>query len=244
MGPALLLSALADLILGRCCCSCGEPGGIMCRWCAEALAPWPAPVPGLPAVSALDYDGVVRDVLIAFKEHGVRELGRPLALGLAQSIAVTLQGHACQPTRDIALIPIPARPGRDFDPSALLAASARDLLAGDGVRINVFPVLTRQRRTQMKHLGRSQRRHAAQGAFTLTASSRTLDALRRRFVIVTDDIITSGATSTEAMRVLQESGLQPLGVAAVARTPPPRPQPGYVGLYPRRRSTQAPPSFS
>lgn len=244
MGRALTLSALADLILGRCCCSCGDPGTILCRWCAEALAPWPAPVPGLPAVSAFDYEGVVRDVLIAFKEHGVRELARPLAMGLAQSITVTLQAHACHHTTAIALVPVPARPGRDFDHSAHLATLARDQLARRDLQIDVFTVLTRQNHTEMKHLGRSQRKQAAQGSFTLKATSRTLKALQRRLVIVTDDIITSGATSTEAMRVLGASGLSPLGIAAAARTPPPRRQPGYVGLVPRSRSTQTPPSFS
>src|SRR2546429_8303226 len=89
-------SGLADLVRPGTWAGCG-PGapGSLCPNCVAVLdglrphpvRPTPAPV-GLPACVALGgYDGVLREVLLAYKERGRHVLARPLGDWLAAAIA-------------------------------------------------------------------------------------------------------------------------------------------------------------
>jgi predicted amidophosphoribosyltransferase len=67
----------------------------------------------------------------------------------------------------------------------------------------------------LKGLGREQRFDQVSGAFEAVVARRR----EQRAVIVVDDIVTTGATATEAVRVLLRSGVPVIGVATVAATP-------------------------
>ncbi|WP_344102036.1 ComF family protein [Nocardiopsis rhodophaea] len=128
--PAVLYS-LVDLVLGERCAGCGHSGALVCATCADALdrRPWRCSArPGCPPVwAAGPYAGRGRDLLLRFKDGGVRALAAPLGRRLARAVA-----EAASVRGAVALVPVPARTAalrrRGFDPVALLARAAAEEL--------------------------------------------------------------------------------------------------------------------
>ena len=73
----------------------------------------------------------------------------------------------------------------------------------------------RRRRPQSRMLGQEERLRNIRGAFTVSAP----EAVRGRRVLLIDDVLTTGATVSEAARVLLEAGAKSVDVAALAVTP-------------------------
>lgn len=99
-----LAAGLTDLVLPGGCAGCGraEPRARfgVCDGCVAQLTglrphptrPDPAP-PGLPPLFALgDYDGVLRELVLGYKERGRHRLARPLGRLLAGVVAALLAG--------------------------------------------------------------------------------------------------------------------------------------------------------
>lgn len=97
------VTALADLLLPATCAGCGDKAGApgICPSCAGLLAvpavatrPSPAPEGLPPCLTAGDYAGPLREVVLAYKERGRRSLNVPLGDVLAGIIrtGVTLGG--------------------------------------------------------------------------------------------------------------------------------------------------------
>jgi len=214
-----LLLGAADLVLGAECPGCGQPATTLCRACAPALRPHARLVTAgaLPddvrAVAAAENEGVLRATLLAWKEHGRFGLLRPLGLLLAASVCELVGDES-----SVTLVPVPSsrrsRRARGADVVAELAASAARRLRVLGMDADVRPALTHAR--------------AVADQSRLDVSSRAANlrgAMRRRGrppssrAVVVDDILTTGATAAEAVRVLVADGLRPAGVAVVAATP-------------------------
>ncbi|TQN30450.1 putative amidophosphoribosyltransferase [Haloactinospora alba] len=199
-----VVAALADLVLGEPCAGCAGPGGPLCPGCAEALErrPWPCrPRPGCPpAWAAGPYAGRERSLLLAFKEHRRRGLAAPLGRRLAAAVS------AGGGVRDAVVVPVPARSGaarrRGYDPALLLAeAACADLRCRTGTVRVVRALRYRRRPVDQAGLGRERRRANLAGAFTLRPEA--VPSLRHRSVVVVDDVLTTGATLSEATRVLR-----------------------------------------
>jgi predicted amidophosphoribosyltransferase len=228
--PAELGDAFADLFVGGRCAGCGAPGRSVCPACAVALAAparrrWPDPVPaGLaPPWSVADYAGVVRELLNAHKEH--RRYGLAGALGAALGAAVVAAVRAVSsrdgPLPPVLLVPLPSQPAvvrrRGHDPvlrmTRVAAARAREA----GVPVQVLACLRPARRIRdQSGLDAGQRQANLAGA--LRVPRRHARLLGQRLVVVTDDIVTTGATATEACRALRGAGALVVGVATVAAT--------------------------
>src|SRR5213076_1083878 len=109
-------SGLADLVLPGTCAGCGTGApGSLCPACLAALdglrphavRPTPAPA-GLPACVALGaYDGVLREVLLAYKERGRHVLARPLGDWLAAAIAAGVRQAGYPKETPVLLVPVP-----------------------------------------------------------------------------------------------------------------------------------------
>lgn len=216
-----------DLVLGGRCVGCRRPGRALCPGCAVTLPAggrpsWPTPVPaGLAAPwSAGDYDGVVRQMVLAHKERGVLALRRPLGRLLA--LAAGAAAAAAPAPDGLLLVPVPSRPGvaraRGHDPTWAITSYAARLLRRDG------PVLASRllvsRRGVLDQAGLDARSRAANLAGSMacpTASVRRL-AGRRLTVVVCDDVLTTGSTAREAQRALEASGVPVAAIAAVAAT--------------------------
>lgn len=222
-----LLIPAADLLLGAQCAGCGRPALTLCRTCGEAIRPdpaitWPQPCPHTlrrptrvtPIAAGANAD-LLRRVLVAWKEAGNNRLTSVLDHFLAAAVV----GHV-HPARPVVLVPVPtsrrSRRERGCDLVDELARSAVRLLRQLGIEARVSQALAPARATvDQVGLGAAARASNLQGAFRL----RTDRSLPGRDVIVVDDILTTGATVSEAVRVLSKAGHRPAGIAVVAATP-------------------------
>jgi predicted amidophosphoribosyltransferase len=212
------LDDVFDLVLGRACASCHQPGSTLCHACLSGLRGRAAVVrAGLAqtVVGALQYEGLGRQVILEYKERGNRSLAPMLGRLLADSVLVHA---AASRSRDVTLVPVPSHrhAPRGFDALGAIAQAAARQLARDGIHARVEPRLrpgTSYR--PMKGLGRQDRHDRITGAFRPVPHHRGPrdDA---RVVLLVDDILTTGATATEALRALASAGHRIDGVAVVA----------------------------
>jgi predicted amidophosphoribosyltransferase len=242
------IAALADLLLPRACAGCGVPGAVLCTRCAAELArprpasprrfPWGFP----PTAAAGAYAGPVRPAVIEFKERGRAELAVPLGAALALAVAAVVSAVPGPATRPVALVPVPSsRAGlraRGRDHVRELTARAVTELRAAGLPAAEARLLRRRGRVRdSAGLSAAQRRANLAGTFQRVPARLPPEAL----LVLVDDVVTSGATLTEAAAALAggwpESGA-PVLATVVAATPraapgrgsarPPAPSPSPV----------------
>lgn len=217
-----LVAAGRDLLLGEVCAGgCGEEAALLCEQCAASLVARPRLVhpldapDGMPTTTAAaGYDGALRRVLVAYKEHGRRALADPLADLLAASVL------AATGDRPELVVPIPSRRSttrsRGHDAMAGIVRFAQARLPG----VTVLPVLSHTRRVaDQGGLSLAQRRANLDGALRAT---EVLPALRGRTVVLVDDVCSSGATLAAAAHALTAAEVTGDVVAAVIAAPPRR----------------------
>ncbi|WP_167047132.1 phosphoribosyltransferase family protein [Salinibacterium sp. ZJ454] len=220
-----VLDALA-LLLPVACAGCGADGRGLCETCAAALAPQVTPrtLPdGTPAFTALRYEGVVRRVILSFKEQHRTDAAGPLAAALSAVLASAIaradtdaradtaaRAAASAPTMpgvELAAVP-PSRAAwrrRGYDPVAVLLRRA-------GYRASPL-LLPAHRTARQKTLTVAERQANRQHSMRATGS------LEGHRVLLVDDVLTSGATLIEAARAVRAAGGIVVGAAAVAYTP-------------------------
>lgn len=227
--PRGLWADLADLVLPVECAGCRRPRGRLrhgvCADCAatlvalrpRAVRPDPAPV-GLPPCVALgDYDGVLRETLLAYKERGRHGLAQPLGGLLAEVVAAAVGG-----VRPVLLVPVPdtaaAARARFGDHLGRLARHAAVRLRRAGWPVRVRRPVRALPRPDSVGLGGADRVAAAASAFRLRDWPPVTAADRSGAVVLLDDILTTGATLTAVTRVLGAAGLSPTVAAVLAAT--------------------------
>ncbi len=229
--------ALTDLVLPRICAGCGLPGVLLCRTCARAFARphlaqprrFPAGFP--PTVAAAAYAGPVRPAVNAFKEHGRAELVRPLGAALALAVAAVRAGvSGAGPGTPVLLVPLPATRAalrtRGRDHVAELARAAVGVLRTEGVPAGEARLLRRRGRVaDSAGLSAAQRRANLAGTFAVHPRR---EVPRGTLLVLVDDVVTSGATLTEAAAALGGTRRDdtPVLAAVVAATPRRDPRPG------------------
>ena len=226
-----MLGALADLVLPRTCAGCGLPGAVLCRRCRMLLArPHPAtprrfPDGFPPAAAAGVYAGPVRTALIAFKERGRAELAQPLGTALALAVAAVVSAVPGS-RRPVELVPVPSTPAavrtRGRDHVRELTAVAVAELRAAGVEASAVRLLRRRGRVRdSAELSVAQRRANLAGSFLVDLRVQMPPGMR---LVVVDDVVTSGATLTEAAGALERAlPGGPVVVAAVVAATPKRP---------------------
>ena len=226
--PVLLAGgrALADLVLPRICAGCAVPGAVLCTACRTLLThpqlaqPRRHPPGFPPTVAAGAYAGPVRPAVLAFKEHGRAELAGPLGSALALAVAAVLSGVPGPAAGPVLLVPVPSsaaavrRRGRDH---------VRELADAAGAELRAAGVPARTVRLVGRVRGRAVRDSAgldaAQRRANLAGRFRALPVVvpPGSRVVLVDDVVTSGATLTEAARVVDAD--TPVLAAVVAATP-------------------------
>jgi predicted amidophosphoribosyltransferase len=228
-----LLSDLADLVLPRTCAGCGVPGHLLCPGCAPRFAvphlatPRRFPDGFPPTVAAAVYAGPVRPAIIAFKERGRAELAGPLGAALALALAAVTSAVPGRTARStpVLLVPIPSSAaalrtrGRDHVRELTVRAVA-ELRAAGVVAQEVRLLRRRGRLRDSAGLSAAQRRANLAGTFAVGRSP--VPTPPGGVLVLVDDVVTSGATLTEAAATLVAAGVPdntPVLAAVVAATP-------------------------
>ena len=165
----------------------------------------------MPVFSLGRYAGPRRSAIVAIKEHGradlIRPLGAALSAGLAQLRAWGVLGAP------ITVVPAPTRGlaarRRGGDPVTRMALAAT---TGE-------PNASVVQALRMKALVRDSVGLSSAARQRNVAGRVRLRVPRERFagdVLVVDDIVTTGATAAESVRVLQTFGIPVAAVLALA----------------------------
>lgn len=198
--------------------------------------------------AASRYEGIMPRALLALKNASRTDLLPLLGEGLARSVYELLRVHreGLQPESassvpvEVLLIPAPSSAQsvrrRGYAPANLLVQEAarqlnKRLPASVRVRaVDVIGYVPRARRgsgasiisdaisgaqNEQKSLGAVGRAERMHGALRVMEPALCAG----RVSIICDDVVTTGATASEMVRVLQESGSRVLGVCAVAAVP-------------------------
>jgi ComF family protein len=211
-----------DLALPAACAGCGQEGAALCRECRTALdirlyaepgvpigLPADIPAPLLQLEWCAPFTGVTRRALHALKYDGERRLA-PL-LGAAVARRWSRAGAAGE-----ALVPVPASPDRvrdrGYDQAALIAAEA-----GRRLGLAVIPALERARATTAQFdLDRAARATNLVDAFRVRDAALA-GAVRDRWLVLVDDVVTTGATLAACAQTLLDAGAMAVSAVAVAR---------------------------
>lgn len=241
-----LLSAAGDLLLGAACPGCDRSGLGLCPSCRRQIAdqvvratrPDPCPA-GFPlTVAAGPYDALMRRLVSALKERQTLALtpvlGDRLALAIARLLALEADATGWDGTgwdgtgRHVVLVPLPSKASvvrqRGYDATAALARRAGSRLRRSGlsgVRVERWIRPARTLEDQAGLSAAARQRNLA-GALVGRAPPRLLAPFhadpRTTRVVIVDDVVTTGASLTEAVRALRCEGVEVIGAAVVAAT--------------------------
>jgi len=210
-----------DLALPGTCVGCAQEGPPLCPACAPALdarlSEPPGTVIGLPAdipAPLLQIDwcapfrGTVRDALHAIKYGAEQRLADPLGAAVARRWAAVGVGAEL-----VVHVPVhdDRRRVRGYDQAQLIAAvTARHL------RLEHRPALHRQRATTAQFdLDRRHRATNVAGAFAVRPGQAA--AVRGRWILLVDDVLTTCATLAACAMALELAGASAVSAVTVAR---------------------------
>jgi predicted amidophosphoribosyltransferase len=205
-----------DLVLPLECGGCGAPSTRWCEACARELivradAPHlitPRLDPGVPVLSLGRYATARREAIVAVKERGRADLVEPLAVALHTGLERLLAWGVVD--APLTVVPAPTRRWtarrRGGDPVTRIATAATASLSGivtvQALRMRAFA------RDSVGLSGVDRQRNIA-------GRVRVIEPVAGDVLLV-DDIVTTGATACESVRVLQTIGARVLAVMAVA----------------------------
>ena len=202
------------------CVGCDAEGPPICAACSPALdarlalpggvpigLPGEIPAPLLQLDWCAPFRGVVRDALHRIKYGGEQRLGEPLGAAIARRWARIGVGADI-----VAHVPVHADRARTrgYDQAELIARSAAHHLG-----LPCRSLLERRRATIAQFdLDRADRATNVAGAFGLRPETPDL---RGRWILLIDDVTTTGATLAACAEALQAGGAMAVSAITVAR---------------------------
>jgi ComF family protein len=198
----------AHFLSAPCCKRCGTPFTEEVGEEAECAACLSDPPPYDRARAVFRYDDASKGLVLSFKHADRPGLARFFTPWMARAAAELL------PDADL-IVPVPLHRWRllrrRYNQAALLAMG---LSRRSGVRC-IPDLLRRTRSTRPQGMmGREERERNVKGAITLAKSPESLAGKR---VLLVDDVLTTGATLGECVRVLRQSGVSRIDVVTLAR---------------------------
>jgi ComF family protein len=214
-----LFEDLLNLLLPSNCVICNVSGSNLCEICHENLKLKSRKVSRL-AISGFatsEYSAETAKLISEFKESHQTSIASVMATAMFDAL-VNFDLQNC------VLVPIPSKresfATRGFEPAALLSnALARRVAKNRNLLLPVVKALSYNSAvSDQASLNGKDRRTNLIGSMTATkASSRLASAAK---VILIDDIVTTGASLTEAKRCLENIGVEVIGFVAFAETLP------------------------
>lgn len=217
------LVGILDVLYPKRCIGCGRMGGYVCPECRatmrvvrpeEAVCPvcqrfaiggathtqcrTNATLDGL--TSFFHYDRVVRGAVKALKYRFVSDLARELVALVPQSSFKRIPINR----RRVIVVPVPLHPARARERGFNQAAALGSVVARKlhlPMRTDIL-YRTKYSVPQADIKNRSARLHNVTNVFSV----RRLSSVRRKSVVVFDDVTTTGATLYEAATVLKRAG--------------------------------------
>ncbi|MEU8797841.1 phosphoribosyltransferase family protein [Spirillospora sp. NPDC048819] len=244
------IADLIDLILPEHCAGCGGAPVLLCDACAMPLRgparPARTTLGGLPPPwTVAAYEGPLRAILAAYKEHGRTALTAPLGEALATAVRAALAPHLAPDARDEdqgvkrsrraaahsdrafhlghdppVVVWVPSRRGavrrRGHDAlRGVVEVAVRRLHTAGVPVIGVDALKQRGRVADQAALTAAQRTANLQGALEVKPGA----GVAGRRIVLVDDVVTTGASLTDAARALRAAGAEPLAAATIAATP-------------------------
>lgn len=209
------LSRLLSLLYPPRCRFCGalleKESVVPCRRCRKAafwLSPSEAvctPTTGTACLCAAWYEGKLRDAVLRFKFRGRQEYAKAYGHRLAEQLR---QGQVTD-WDCITWVPVSSArlQSRGYDQAQLLAQETAAALGTTAV-----PLLEKSRDTppQSSLRGIAARRDNVRNVYTVPHPESVTD----RHILLIDDIVTTGATLSEAAQTLQTAGARQVTMAA------------------------------
>jgi ComF family protein len=224
-GLGAAASAALDLAFPAACAGCGREGEPLCASCRPSLdarlelpggtligLPVDLPAPLVQLEWCAPFGGAVRSALHQLKYSGERRLAHPLGEAVARRWQRVGQGATV-----IAPVPVHAERERQrgYDQAALIAEVAARSLGLPWLR-----ALERARATVAQfELGREDRSANVRGAFQVrnARGSRVSPRMVGQWVLLVDDVVTTGATLAACAVALEEAGAVAVSAIVVAR---------------------------
>ena len=225
VGLRRFADAALDLAFPASCAGCGREGAALCVACVRALdarldlpggtpigLPTDLPAPLLQLDWCAPFAGPVREALHQLKYAGEQRLAEPLGAAVARRWTAVGTGAEI-------VVPVPVHAQRErtrgYDQARLIAAvAARDL------GLPITRAIERGRATIAQfELGREERATNVTGAFRARTAidPAAVAAVRGRWVLLVDDVVTTGATLAACAVALREAGAVAVSAVAVAR---------------------------
>ena len=216
-----LIDDAFDLLLAGDCPGCARPGRQLCPSCQAAIAAGRIQSVeraglALPIVAAGVYVDPLARVISQAKDHHrwdvLTVLGGRLALAVAGLVEAEGWGGVGQ------LVPLPSTGRavrvRGLDVVATVAGRAQRWLNRAGLAVSLRRVLRLRPVRDQGGLSYDQRLANLTGAMWVTAPPPATDG----WVVLVDDVVTSGASLQEARRTLVAAGGRVDGAATIAAT--------------------------
>lgn len=212
-----IFNTFSQLIFPSRCISCKRLGDSICFsckkfWCHQSLRTTTSHTLKLRIFSSIEYSDVARRVLLAAKESSIKSADNLVAEAIAHSLHQWLEE-----VRIDTLIPIPSRKsvvrirGRQFmDEIAHLVAGH------SGIRVASILSHARGVRDQ-SGLDSQQRWNNLNRSMVVCGNPQGLGK-----VLLVDDLVTTGATLSEAARALRYAGIEAMGAVTAAIAQPVR----------------------
>lgn len=219
----VIVDHLLDAAFPARCVGCAREGPVLCTGCVPALdarlelpagvpigLPGDIPEPLLQLEWCAGFRGVVRDALHQLKYAGEQRLAGPLGAAIARRWARV--GVGCDLVVNVPVHADRAR-RRGYDQADLIARAAARHLG-----LPFAPCLVRGRATIAQFdLDRATRATNVAGAFAVRVPARVGPSPAGRWVLLVDDVTTTGATLAACAEALHEAGAAAVSAITVAR---------------------------
>lgn len=187
------------MLFERRCPACGRHSRFACSLCWSRLTPDHSAAPGL-----FVYDQACRELILAAKNRGRRDLLRPFGRALADHLAERLDPEV---PWLVTWVPCSrrGRQARGFDQGRILARTV-----AAGLDVNARQLL--RRIDPAAQTGRSREQRLVGPAFRARRPATG-------HIVVVDDVTTTGASLRGAVAALETAGAQRVVPAALASVP-------------------------